>query len=195
MADYITRKKTLMGKNYEVEVPLEQYGGSIVRVHAIPDMTLARIESRTHYRLADAIAALSSADLSEEDIKDITAEQGTPDGNVEGQPPEKSDASEKAKKSAELIGKASAVLTPELTLFLGELCIASIVPNPDCACKGKGCQECDMKLMVEEFTGFTIMSVGMAAIGASTAKWQDIEDFFSQKKVQSGAGSSAPAQV
>lgn len=171
--DYITRKKTLMGMGYEIEVPLEQYGGSIVRVHAIPDMTLARIESRTHYRLADALAALSSADLSEEDITNITEKQ-----------PE---------KSAELIGKASAVLTPELTLFLGELCIASIVPNPDCACKGKGCPDCDVGLMVEEFTGFTIMSIGMAAIGASTAKWQDIEDFFSRKKALSGAGSSAPA--
>jgi len=31
MQNYLTRKKTLMGKRYEVEVPLAQYGGAIVR--------------------------------------------------------------------------------------------------------------------------------------------------------------------
>ncbi len=32
MSNYLTRKKTLMGKRYEVEVPLAQYGGAIVRI-------------------------------------------------------------------------------------------------------------------------------------------------------------------
>jgi len=37
-SNYLTRKKTLMGRRYEVEVPLAQYGDAVVRVHAIPDM-------------------------------------------------------------------------------------------------------------------------------------------------------------
>lgn len=32
MSNYLTRKKTLMGKRYEVEVPLAQYGGASVKI-------------------------------------------------------------------------------------------------------------------------------------------------------------------
>ena len=60
MSKYLTRKKTLMGKRYEVEVPLDQYGGAIVRIHAVPDLELARIETRTGYKLEDALAASST---------------------------------------------------------------------------------------------------------------------------------------
>lgn len=42
MSKYITRKKTLMGKRYEVEVPLAQYGGATVRIHALPGLEQAR---------------------------------------------------------------------------------------------------------------------------------------------------------
>lgn len=166
---YITRKKTLMGKRYEVEVPLEQYGGDVVRVHAIPDMELARIEDRTGYKLEDAIAALSSQKMTAEEVEAL--KNNTAD--------------------AETVKKGSQALSPKLTLFLGELCKAGIVPNPDCSCKGKGCEDCDISLMVEDFRGFSVLVVGMAVIGASTASWQDVQDFFSAKTVQPGAGSSA----
>ena len=76
MPNYLTRKKTLMGKRFEVEVPLEQYGGDIVRVHAIPDMELARIEDRTGYKLEDALAALSSQALTEEEIEQPRGPEG-----------------------------------------------------------------------------------------------------------------------
>ena len=56
MSKYLTRKKTLMGKRYEVEVPLAQYSVAIVRLHAIPDLELARIEDRCGYKLEDALA-------------------------------------------------------------------------------------------------------------------------------------------
>ena len=74
MSNYLTRKKTLMGKRYEVEVPLAQYGGAVVRLHAIPDLELARIEDRCGYKLEDALAALSSQGLTEEEIKALKAE-------------------------------------------------------------------------------------------------------------------------
>jgi len=166
---YITRKKTLMGKRYEVEIPLEQYGGDIVRVHAIPDMQLARIEARTGYTLEDAIAALSSQALTPEEV----------------------DALKNNTADAATVQKGAQALSPELTLFLGELAKAGIVPNPDCSCKGKGCDECDVSGIVEDLRGFSVLAIGMAAIGASTASWKDIEDFFSRKTEPSGAGSSA----
>lgn len=169
MANYITRRKTLMGKNYEIDVPLDQYGGDIVKVHSVPDMELARIEDRTGYKLEDAIAALSSQDLSEEEVealKNNTADDAT-------------------------IQKGAKALSPKLTLFLGELAKAGIVPNPDCTCKGEGCEDCDVAGIVEDLRGFSVLVIGMAVIGASTASWQDVEDFFSAKKVPPGAGSSA----
>jgi len=169
MANYISRKKTLMGKNYEIEVPLPQYGGDIVRVHAIPDLELARIEARAGYKLEDAIASLSSQTLSPEEVKSLQDNAATP----------------------EIVQKGSRTLSPELTLFLGEICKAAIVPNPDCPCKGKGCEDCDVNKMVEEFRGFTVLMVGMAAIGASTSSWSEVQDFFSRQKEQSGAGSPA----
>ena len=168
MSNYLTRKKTLMGTKYEIEVPIEQYD-AIVRVHAVPDMELARIEARAGYKLEDAIVALKSENLTEEElqaIKDNTA-------------------------SAETITKASKAISPQLTLFLGELCKAGIVPDPDCKCKGKGCEECDVAVLVEELHGFSVLQIGMAIIGASTASWKDVQDFFSPQKEQSGAGSSA----
>lgn len=173
MTNYISRKKTLMGKKYEVEVPLPQYGGAIVRLHAVPDLELARIEDRTGYKLEDAILALSGQGLSAEDAKSLEGKDAPP----------------------ELIAKASAALSPKLTLFLGELIKASMVPNPDCTCKGKGCEECDVTGIVEDLRSYSVMQLGIAAIGASTASWKDIEDFFSQKKEPSGAESSAPDQA
>jgi len=155
-----------MGMNYEIEVPLEQYGGAVLRVHAIPDMGLARIEDRTGYKLEDALEALSSQELTAEEVealKNNTADEG-------------------------LLQKGAKALSPKLTLFLGELCKAGIVPTPDCSCKGKGCEECDVAAMVEEFKGFTVLMVGMAVIGASTASWKDIESFFSQQRAPSGPG-------
>jgi len=74
MPNYLTRKKTLMGKRYEVEVPLAQYGDAVVRLHAIPDLELARIEDRCGYKLEDALAALSSQGLTEEDIRALKEE-------------------------------------------------------------------------------------------------------------------------
>lgn len=165
MSNYLSRKKTLMGKRYEVEVALEQYGGDVVRVHALSDMELARIESRAGYRLEEALTAMAAQELTPdemESLKSNTADQ-------------------------KLVMKGAEALTPQLTLFLGELCKAGIVPNPDCACKGKGCDECDVAAMVEEFRGYSVLVVGMAIIGASTASWKEIEDFFSRKTAQSGA--------
>ena len=169
MPNYLTRKKTIMGKRYEVEVPLEQYGGDIVRVHAVPDMALARIEDRTGYKLEDAIAALSSQDLTEEEIRALKENAAGP----------------------ELISKGAKALSPKLTLFLGELCKAGIVPDPGCTCGGKGCQDCDVSQMVEDFRGFSVLMVGMAIIGASTTSWEEIEDFFSRPKEPSGPVSPA----
>ncbi len=83
MSNYLTRKKTLMGKRYEVQVPLTQYGGAIVRIHAIPDLELARIEDRCGYKLEDALAALSSQDLTEEEIE---VSEGRMSGRTGGRP-------------------------------------------------------------------------------------------------------------
>lgn len=173
MSNYISRKKTLMGKRYEVEVPLAQYGGAVVRLHAVPDLELARIEDRTGYKLEDAMLALSSQGLTEEEAKALESNDAPP----------------------ELIAKASAALTPKLTIFMGELIKASMVPNPDCKCGGQGCDECDVAGIVEDLRSYSVRQLGIAAIGASTATWKDIEDFFSRKKVQSGPESSAPAPV
>jgi hypothetical protein len=168
MSNYLTRKKTLMGKRFEIEVPLAQYD-AVVRVHAVPDMELARIEARVGYKLDDAIAALSNQNLTEAEIKAI----------------------QENKAKADVIQKGAKALSPQLTMFLGELCKAGIVPDPDCKCKGKGCEECDVSAMVEELHGFAVMQIGMATIAASTASWKDVEDFFSRQKEPSGAGSSA----
>jgi len=168
MTNYLTRKKTLMGTKFEVEVPVSQYD-AVVRVHAVPDMTLARIEARVGYKLEDAITALSSQNLTEAEIKAI----------------------QENKAKADVIQKGAKALSPELTMFLGELCKAGMVPDPDCSCKGKGCEECDVSAMVEELHGFAVLQIGMAIIGASTAAWKDVESFFSAQKEQSGAGSSA----
>lgn len=164
MTNYLTRKKTLMGKRYEVEVPLEQYGGDVLRVHAVSDMALARIEDRTGYKLEDALADLASQELTPEEVealKDNTA-------------------------SKDLVQKGAKALSPKLTLFLGELCKEGIIPDPACKCQGRGCPDCDVAQMVEEFRGFSVLMVGMAVIGASTATWKDIESFFSQPKGPSG---------
>jgi len=169
MSNYLTRKKTLMGKRYEVEVPLAQYGGATVRIHAVPDLELARIEDRTGYKLEDALAALSSQDLTEEEIMSLKENSAGP----------------------ELISKGAKALSPKLVLFLGEIIKAAMVPDPNCTCKGKGCDECDVRQIVEELRSFSVLELGMAAIGASTASWKEIEDFFSRQTVQSGAGSSA----
>jgi len=164
MANYLTRRKTLMGARYEIEVPLEQYGGDVIRIHAVPDMELARIEDRTGYKLEDALWALSSQNLTPEEVEAL-----------------KSNTADER-----LMQKGAKALSPKLTLFLGELCKAGIVPDPGCACKGKGCQECDVAVMVEEFRGFSVLMCGMAIIGASTAAWKDVEDFFSARTAQSG---------
>jgi hypothetical protein len=168
MSNYLTRKKTLMGAKYEIEVPVSQYD-AVVRVHAIPDMELARIEDRVGYKLEDAIAALSSVELTEDDIAAI----------------------KENKASIDTIKKAAKAISPQLTLFLGELCKVGIVPDPDCKCKGKGCNECDVGALVETLHGSTVVLIGMAIIGASSTSWKDVEDFFSAQKEQSGAGSSA----
>jgi hypothetical protein len=158
MPNYVTRHKTIMGKRYEIEVPLEQYGGDVVRVHAIPDMELARIEDRTGYRLEDALGALSSQSLTPEEVEALKNNTA----------------------SEELMQKGAKALSPKLTLFLGELCKAGIVPNPSDP-------EDDIGAMVEEFRGFSVLMVGMAIIGASTASWKEVEAFFSLKKEPSGA--------
>ena len=82
-------------------------------------------------------------------------------------------------------------MTPKLTIFLGEIVKAAMVPDPDCNCKGKGCDECNVANIVDDLRSFSVMTLGMAAIGASTASWKEIEDFFSARKEQSGAESSA----
>ena len=214
MSNYLSRKKTLMGKRFEIEVPLEQYGGAIVRVHAIPDMELARIEDRTGYKLEDAIAALSSQGLTDEEVASLQAGPLSPElaqkvsvtltedelGIVRsGDPspkliakltksftPEEIAIIKVEPPTPDLTAKASKALSPKLTLFLGELCKAGIVPDPGCSCKGKGCQDCDVSLMVEEFRGFSVLMIGMAIIGASTASWKDVEAFFSAQRGPSG---------
>ena len=195
MSKYLTRKMTLMGKRYEVEVHLTQYGGAIVRLHAIPDLELARIEDRCGYKLEDALAALSSQGLTEEEIKALKAErpaepEDVPEGDGQENGPAEPETVPK-EPPTELILKASQALTPKLTLFLGEIVKAAMVPNPDCTCKGKGCDECSVSNIVEDLRSFSVMTLGMAAIGASTASWKDIEDFFSARKEPSGAESSA----
>ena len=195
MSKYLTRKKTLMGKRYEVEVPLAQYGGAVVRLHAIPDLELAMIEDRCGYKLEDALAALSYQGLTEEEIKALKAEgPAEPEDLPKGDGQENAPAEPEAKSrepSPELILKASQALTPKLTLFLGEIIKISMVPNPDCACRGKGCDECNLSNIVEDLRSFSVLTLSMAAIGASTASWMEIEDFFSARKEPSGAESSA----
>jgi hypothetical protein len=121
MPNYLTRKKPLMGNRYEVEVPLSQYGGAIVRIHAVPDMELARIEDRIGYKLEDTLSALSSQqDLTDEEIEALKSNTA----------------------SVDLIAKSAKALIPKLTLFLGEIVKAAKVPDPDYNCKGKGCDDC-----------------------------------------------------
>ncbi len=215
MPNYLSRKQILMGKNFEIEVPLEQYGGAVVRCHAIPDLGLARIEDRTEYKLEDALASMSSQGLTDEEVASLKAGPLPPElaervskcfteeelaeirsgnalpsdlkkkligqftaeeiGQIEVKPP-----------SSELTAKASKALSPKLTLFLGELCKAGIVPDPGCTCKGKGCDECDVAAMVDELRGFSVLMIGMAIIGASTAAWSEIESFFLAQKARSG---------
>lgn len=193
MPNYLTRKKTLMGKRYEVEVSLAQYGGDVVRLHAIPDLELARIEDRCGYKLEDALAALSTQGLTEEEIKALKTEGPAEPEDVREGLDQKNASAEKEPKvlSTELILKASQALTPKLTLFLGEIIKVAMVPDPNCSCRGKGCDECDVLQIVEDLRSFSILTLGMAAIGASTASWKDIEDFFSALKEPSGAESSA----
>ena len=109
MPNYLTRKKTLMGKRYEVEVPRAQYGEAIVRLHAIPDLELARIEDRCGYKLEDALAALSSQGLTEEDIKALKAEGlAEPENIPEGLDQENAQAEKEPKEPpTELILRAS----------------------------------------------------------------------------------------
>src|SRR5512137_2189169 len=115
MPNYLTRKKTLMGRRYEVEVPLAQYGAAVVRLHAIPDLELARIEDRCGYKLEDALAALSSQGLTEEEIKALKAEGMAELEDVpESQDQENASAEKEPKDpSPELILKASQALTPK----------------------------------------------------------------------------------
>lgn len=155
-----------MGVRYEEEVKLDQYGGAIVRVHAISDVTLARIENRVGYTLEEALSEIASMNLSESDISNIQA----------------------GKVSSEIAAKASRAFDPRFKLFLAEVCKAGIIPDPDCRCGGKGCEDCDVSAMVEELRGYSLLQIGMAIIGASTARWSDVEDFFSAKRAQSGAG-------
>ena len=169
MSTYLTRKKTLMGKRYEVEVPLSQYGGAIVRIHAVPDLELARIEDRIGYKLEDALSALSSQDLTDEEVEALKNNTA----------------------SAELIAKSARALSPKLTLFLGEIVKIAMVPDPNCTCRGKGCDECSVANIVEDLRAFSVQELGIAAIGASTATWKEIEDFFSAQKEPSGAELSA----
>src|SRR5512137_885150 len=100
MPNYLTRKKTLMGKRYEVEVPLAQYGGAVVRLHAISDLELARLEDRCGYKLEDALAALSSQGLTEEEIKALKAEgpaepEDVPEGDGQENAPAEPEAEPK----------------------------------------------------------------------------------------------------
>jgi len=66
-----------------------------------------------------------------------------------------------------------------------------MVPDPDCSCGGKGCDECCIANIVEDLRAFSVQELGMAAIGASTTSWKEIEDFFSARKESSGVESSA----
>jgi len=162
--EYITRQKTRMGVKYEVEVRLPQYGPDAgLRVHALPEMARARIESRAGYTMEEALLDMKRIDLDDEELDAIKNETASDD----------------------VLQKATKLLTPKLILFLGELCKAGIVPNPDCSCKGKGCPECDAGQMVEEFTNSSIMAVGMAVIEASTADWGAIENFSLAQKAPS----------
>ena len=215
MGNYITRKKTLRGIGYEIEVPLPQYGeGVVVRIHALSDMMLARIEERAGYTLEEAITALYSQNLTDEEIKALQAAQPSQEltkkllslfseEDIEAlrsaQPPEELlkkassllaaeeiEALKVPAPSQETILKASGAMSPKLTLFLGELAKAGIIPDPDCACHGKGCAECNTSLLVEELRGFSVLQIGMAIIGASTSSWKEIENFFSAKRAPSG---------
>jgi hypothetical protein len=66
-----------------------------------------------------------------------------------------------------------------------------MIRDPECSCRGNGCDECDVAQIVEELRSFSVLELGMAAIGAFTVSWKQIEDFFSRPTEQSGAGSSA----
>lgn len=170
-----TRKKILMGSQFEISVELPTYGGDIAKVHAVSDMKLARIEDKTGYSLMDAMKVLEESGLVESDIKAL-------------------EAGVNKESAAEIADKIPLeILTPKLTLFLGELVKAGLVRegDPDCACKGKGCELCLISDQdIEEIKGFSVIALGMAVIGASTASWKAIEDFFSARRVQSGAVSS-----
>lgn len=165
MVDYLTRKKTLMGVNYQEEVKLEQYGGAVVKIHALPDLTIAKIEAQVGFTLEEALAAISSMGLSDAELADMQAGR-VPEGTIE---------------------KAGQAFSPRFKMFLAEICKAGIVPDPNCACKGKGCDNCNVAAMVEELRGFALLQIGIAIIAASTAKWDDVEAFFSRGKERSGA--------
>lgn len=160
----LTRKKVVMGTKYEIEVPLDQYGGDSVRVHALPDLTIARIEDRVGYSIEHALADAESTGLTIEGK--IAIESNTSDPSI--------------------TAKAAKMISPKLKIFLGELVKEALVPDPECTCHGKGCQECDASEIVEKLRGYTLIQIGLAVISASTCNWKQVEDFFSAQKAQSG---------
>jgi hypothetical protein len=161
---HLTRKKVTMGTRYEVEVPLEQYGGDSVRVHALPDLTIARIEDRVGYSIEHALADIESTCLTDEEKADT-------ENNISGH---------------SITAKATKMISPKLKIFLGELVKEALVPDPECTCHGKGCSECDVSEIVEKLRGYSLIQIGLAVISASTCNWKQVEDFFSAQKAQSG---------
>ena len=145
---------------------LDQYGGDSVRVHALPDLAIARIEDRVGYSIEHALTDIENVCLSLTDEDRAAMQNNSADPSV--------------------TAKATKMISPKLKIFLGEIVKEALVPDPECTCHGKGCQECDVSEIVEKLRGYALIQIGLAVISASTCNWKLVEDFFSAQKAQSG---------
>lgn len=171
MTNYLTKTKTLMGVNFTKEVVLEAYGKAVVMVHAVPDVALTAIQFKLNYGIFDALKDLMGSGFAESDV----------DALMEN-------------KTVDLTKLAKVKLPASLMSYLAELGRAGIVPVPDPEClvchgiqTGTAvCPACDTRKIVDDLKGFSTLEIGAAVLGASTGDWKEIEDFFDQKRAQSG---------
>lgn len=163
------RKKVLMGAKFESTIKLDAYGGSEIRIRALPDMTITRIEDRIgDVTSSDVIQAAQEAAMIYEKMGAAKTE------------------SDKLKIEVE----AANLITPKVKRFLAEVCKAGIVldPDPECKCKGKdpNCSVCGVGVLVDNLRGSSVVELGVQILLMSLTDWKTIEDFFSAQKGQPG---------
>ena len=171
-----TKSRLMMGIKFEKNIKIDSYGGAEMRVHAVPDAGLAEIQGRLDYGIFDAIRDMTNMGLSESDVGNLVDNKTSPDT---------------IKKLANL------TIPANLFKYMIALCEKGIIPVPDPECPkchgqpGQGvCPVCDIREDVDKFIGFATLEIGAVIIGMSIPNWQEVEDFFSQRKAASSPESS-----